>query len=115
MYEYKEGAKRESICSYCEKSVASTLTRTTLSLCKGLEEVDNVIVNVCDECGNLISTPARSLPPIQLAMKRLVESGVVSERGEIPVELKSIMDKEKGLEKESKSDFQEEYPLIAAE
>ena len=113
MLVYREGAKSASLCAFCEKKVDVTLTSETLSLCNGLEEVENVLVNICDECGNIASTPHRSVFPIQQAMKRLVESGVVSERGEIPVELKSKVDAENSRKKESEPDNQHEYPLQA--
>ena len=113
MYDYREGAKTTSVCSYCEKSVPSTLSNVTLSLCEGLEEVENVLVRICDECGNIVSTPHRSVTPIQQAMKRLVESGVVSERGKIPVELKSKVDARKVRDSESEPEYQHEYPLQA--
>ena len=114
MYKYKEGAKRESICSYCEKSVTSTLTKTTLSICKGLEEVENVIVNVCDECGNMISIPARSEPPIQQAYKEIVETGSVSSYDDLTVELKSIVDAKETSNRESQRDYSQECPQVAA-
>ena len=115
MNEYQEGTKSSSPCAFCDKIVPATLTNVTLSLCKGLEEVENVLVRICDECGNKIAVPAQSLPSIQQAMKRLVESGVESDRGNIPVELKSIVEREKRLNREIRPDYQEEYPLEAAE
>ena len=39
MIDYREGAKINSVCAYCEKSVTSTLTKVTLSLSAGLEEL----------------------------------------------------------------------------
>ncbi len=111
MLDYREGVKSPSLCAFCEKGVTATLTSETLSLCKGLEEVENILVNICDECSNITSTPHRSVFPIQQAMKRLVESGVVSERGEIPVELKSKVDAENSGNKVSEPDYQHEYPL----
>ena len=62
---------------------------------KDLEEVKNVLIDICDECGNITSIPHRSVSPIQQAMKRLVESRVASEPGKIPVELKSRVDPKK--------------------
>ena len=109
MIDYREGAKSASLCAFCEKTVEVTLTNETLSLCEGLEEVDNVLVNICDECGNIASTPHKSVLPIQQAMKRLVESGVVSDRGKIPVELKFRVD----ARKVSELNNQHEYPLQA--
>ncbi len=109
MSDYRVGLKLDSVCAHCETSVRATLTSVTLSLCEGSEEVENVLVLICDECGNMTGIPARSLPPIQQAMKRLVESGVVTDRSDIPVELKSKVD-----EKKSELDYPQEYPLVAA-
>ncbi len=113
MTDYTEGEKLISVCDYCEKRVSSTLTYETLSLCKGLEEVENVLLRVCDECGNMCSIPHQFVLPIQQAMKRLVESGAVSDRGKIPVELKSKVDARKSRDKKSESDYEHEYPLQA--
>ena len=113
MIDYREGAKCEAVCGYCKKSVSATLTKVTLSLCKGLEEVESVLVDICDECGNLIAIPARSLPPIQQAYKRLVETKTVSDYGEITTELKSKVDARKKLNKKSELDYQNEYRLAA--
>ena len=46
-------------------------------------------------------------------MRRLVDSNVVSNVGKVTVELKSIVDREKGLDSESESDCQHDYPLQA--
>ena len=97
MNDYREGAKINSVYAYCEKTVTSTLTNVTLSLSAGLKEVENVLVDVCDECGNMVSIPAQSLPPIQQAFKRLVETKTVSDYGEITTELKSKVDARKNL------------------
>ena len=113
MLDYREGAKCEAVCPYCEKSVTATLTNETLSLCKGLEEVENSLVLVCDECGNMTGIPARSLPPIQQAIKKLIKSGTVSDNNKITTELKSKVDARKELNKKSKPDYQHECPLQA--
>ena len=107
MIDYREVANINSVCAYCEKGGTATLTNVTLSLCDGLEEVENVLVDICDKCGNMVSYPAQSLSPIQQAHKKLVESGSVSDSSEITIELKSIVERKKGLDRESGSDFQE--------
>ena len=113
MYVYQEGEKTNSVCAFCEKSVTSTLTNVTLSLCEGLEEVENVLVRICDECGNMVSIPARSLPPIQLAHKRIDESGMAPDPDEITTELKSIVDARKSSNKSTKGDDLQGEPLVA--
>ncbi len=114
MSDYTEGEKTISGCDYCEKRVSSTLTYVTLSLCEGMEEVENVLLYVCDECGNMCSIPHKSVFPIQQAMKRLVESGVVSDRSEIPWDLKSKVDGKKSRERKSEPDYSQVYPLVAS-
>ena len=114
MIDYRDGAKSPGPCGYCKKVVPSTLTKVTLSLCEGLEEVENVLVDVCDECGNMISIPAQSLPPIQQAHKKIDESGMVSNGDEITTELKSIVDARKISNKNTMRDYPQEYPLVAA-
>ena len=113
MYNYQKGTKINSLCVFCEKRVISTFTNETLSLCNGLEEVENVLVRVCDECGNIASIPHRSVAPIQQVMKKLVESGAVSDVGEITTELKSHVDARGVRDPRSNSDYKYE-PIAAA-
>ncbi len=114
MYDYREGAKSPGPCGYCKKVVPSTLTKVTLSLCEGLEEVENVLVDVCDECGNMISIPAQSLPPIHQARRKIIKSGRVPDSGGITTELKSKVDARKSFNKSTEGDYLQEYPLVAA-
>ena len=114
MYDYREGAKSPGPCGFCNKVVPSTLTNATLSLCEGLEEVENVLVRICDECGNMVSIPARSLPSIHQARRKIIASGRGADSGGITTELKSIVDARKSSNKSTKGDYQHEYPLVAA-
>ena len=114
MIDYREGVKSPGPCAFCNKVVPSTLTNVTISICEGLEEVENVLVDVCDECDNMISIPARSEPPLQQAYKELVETGAVSCNDGITIELKSIVDARKDSNKKTEQDFPQEYPLVAA-
>ena len=95
MLDYREGAKCQAVCANCEKSVPATLKNETISLCEGLEEVENVLVDVCDVCGSICSVPHKSVKPLQQAFKRLVDSNSVSGYGEITIELKSQVDAKK--------------------
>ena len=113
MINYKEFVKFNSVCAHCETSVQSTLTNVTLSLNEGLEEVENTLVLICDICGNMTAIPSRSLPPIRLAHKKIVESGKVS-KGAITTELKSIVDARKSARQDTKRNNPQEYPLAAA-
>ena len=113
MYDYQEGAKIKSVRANCKKSVPATFKNETVSLCEGLEEIENVLLVICDECGSMTAVPAESLPPLQDAFKRLVKSKAVSRYGEITIELKSQVDAKKDSERNSESDYQHEYPLRA--
>ena len=113
MINYQEGAKCTAVCGYCNKSVPATLTNVTLSLCEGIEEVKDVLVDTCDECGNMIAIPARSLPPIRQACKKLVESGRVS-NGKVTTELKSIVDARKTARGNTEGNYPQEFSQSAA-
>ena len=86
-----------------------------MSFCKGLEEVEIVLVRVCDKCGNMITIPARSMLPIQHAAERLIDSKLVSNVVEVTVELKSLVDKEQIHDQEVEPNYQHGYPLQATE
>ena len=113
MIDYREGAKIGSLCANCGKKVSATLTNETLSLCKGLEEVENALVLVCDECGNMTGIPAKSMLPIQQAAERLIDSKLVSKIEEVTVELKSLVEEGKIPDKETEPDYQYEYQIAA--
>ena len=114
MYDYQEGAKSASLCASCNKKVPVTLTKETLSFCEGLEEVDDVLVYICDVCGNMCSIPAESLLPIQQTIQKLLQSKLVATADDITVELKTLVERKQGLGKESAQNLQEDYSLVAA-
>ena len=114
MNDYWEGVKSPGPCGYCKKVVPTTFTNVTLSLCEGVEEVENVLVRICDECGNMVSIPARSLPAIHQARRKIIESGRVPDSGGITTELKSKVDARKSFNKSTEGDYLQEYPLVAA-
>ena len=95
MLDYREGAKSGAICAYCNKSVTATLSNVTLSLSEGLKEVESVLVDICDECGNMTGIPAKSILPIQQGAESLIDSELVSKIEDVTVELKSLVDNEK--------------------
>ena len=113
MPEFKNGLKCKAVCDDCGKSVSATFKNETISLCEGLEEIENVLVVVCNECSGICSIPYKSLEPIQNASERLIKSKTVSGYGEITLELKSQVDKKKAGERQSESDFQHEHPMQA--
>ena len=104
-----------SLCASCEKKVEATLTNETLSFCEGMDEVENILVYICDTCGNICSIPAQSLSPIQQTIERLVESKAVSKAEDVTVELKSLVDKEEEINSKSEPNYHDEYPQVAAE
>ena len=114
MNDYQDGAKSPGPCGYCKKVVPTTLKSETLSMCEGLEEVENVLVRVCDECGNMVSIPARSLPPIHQARRKIIESGMAPDSGGMTTELKSKVDARKNSNNKTERDYPQEYPLVAA-
>ena len=111
MFEHKHGSKSSSICAVCDKKVPATLKNETISLCEGLEEIEDVLIVVCDECGNICSIPYKSIEPIQDASDRLLESNAVSRYGEIALELKSQVEARRDSESKSELDNQHEYSL----
>ena len=113
MDDYRDDSRYDSLCAFCEKRVAATLTNETLSLYEGLEEVENVLVDDCDECGNMSTIPAESLPRIQQAARRLLESIAISNLDEVSVDLQSIVDRKKERNQVSERDHQDDYPIQA--
>ncbi len=113
MNKFFAGTKSTSLCAHCEKKVASTLSYATLSLCEGVESVDNILVYICDECGNLAETPQRSVFPIQQAIKRILESKVVSDTGEITVKVTSVVISKKGIDSKLRSKNIHKYSFHA--
>ena len=113
MREHSNGSKCEAACVDCGKRVHATHRIETVSLCEGLEEIENVLVVVCDECSGICSIPYKSLAPIQDANDRLIKSKAVSSFGEITLELKSQVDARIKLKQKSEPDFPHEYPLQA--
>ena len=115
MADYKEGEQLISVCGFCDKQESSTLSNETISLCEGLKEVKNVLVRICDECGNICSIPYQSLRPVHETIKILLESKVISDPDDVTIELKSIVESEKKIDRAARSSFQENYPQVATE
>ena len=115
MQEYSNGAKCEAVCANCGTSVPATHKNETVSLCEGLEEIENVLALICDQCGSICSIPYKSVKPIQDAVARLIDTKAVSNYGEITIELKSQADARKEHGKKSEPEYQDEYTQVAAE
>ena len=109
MLDYRGGAKSRVLCANCGKVTPATLKNETITLCEGLEKVENTLVYVCDLCNSMSSVPHKSVGPLQQAFKRLVDSNSVSGYGEITIELKSQADARKERGKKSEPDYEDEY------
>ena len=114
MKEYREGDKIPSICANCNKGVTATLTNETISLCEGLQDIENVIVDICDECGHMCSISHEFVKPVQQAVKKLLASKAVSDSREITIELKSQVNDKKASSRNTVRNYPQEFPLVAA-
>ena len=79
MLEYIKGAKCEANCANCEKSVPATFKIKTISLCEGMEEIENVLAVVCNVCGSVCAIPYKLMEPNQFATERLLKTRIHSE------------------------------------
>ena len=114
MRDYQEGAKCKAVCANCEKSVPATHKTETVSLCEGIEKIENVQAVICDLCGSICSIPYKSVEPIQDAVERLLESKAVSSYGEITLELKSQVVARKPSKNNTEQKYLLKYPQVAA-
>jgi RNase P subunit RPR2 len=57
---FKAGEKSRAICSDCKKTVRTTFTCRDVSCNDGSGIARDILVAVCDECGNLASIPPQS-------------------------------------------------------
>ena len=115
MLDYREGAKCQVLCANCRKASPATLKNETISLCEGLEEVENTLVYVCDLCDSMSSVPHKSVGPLQQAFKKLVVSNSMSGYDEITIELKSQAGARKKRAKKSEPEYQHKYPIHVTE
>ena len=113
MLNNQEGAKCKAVCSNCGGSVSATHKSETISLCEGLEEIDNVLSVICDKCGSICSIPYKSIEPVQDAIESLIKSKAVSGYGEITIELKSQVEARTVPSDQLKSDYQYD-PIVAS-
>ena len=60
MQVYKENDKSKAICEKCVKVVDTTFVFRDVKKPKSGEKV-NILVAVCDECGEIVAIPAQSL------------------------------------------------------
>jgi len=57
---YKPGDHSRAICSHCQKIVTTTFQRRDLVLTKTERTLHDILVAVCDECGETVAVPASS-------------------------------------------------------
>jgi len=57
----KQGDRGQAICPACRARVTTTYEYRTVRLERTGVDVENVLVGVCDLCGEIVSIPAESL------------------------------------------------------
>jgi len=70
MHLWKAGDKSAAICEKCQKKVTTTFEYRTLELESPRAAVSDVLVAVCDECGEVAGIPHQSTPKIAAARDR---------------------------------------------
>jgi len=60
-----QGDKGRAICPACRRPVTTTYEYRTVHLERTGVDVDNVLVGVCDVCGEIVSIPAQSAPRLK--------------------------------------------------
>lgn len=70
---FKEGDKSKAICSSCEDVVSTTFKYRDVPFSDGVGCVKNILVSVCDCCGQVVATPPQSTPTIQASHAQLVK------------------------------------------
>lgn len=71
---FSEGDKSQAICSVCKKVQTTTFGYRDVPFSDGTGLVKNILVGVCDHCGNVASIPAQSTPAISMARNKSSES-----------------------------------------
>lgn len=63
----KQGDKGQALCPTCRRRQATTYEYRTVRLRETGVDVDDVLVGVCDVCGEIVSIPAQSTPRLKEA------------------------------------------------
>jgi hypothetical protein len=87
MHLWKAGDTSSAICARCEKRVSTTFGYRTLSLESPRAEVPDVLVAVCDACGEVAGIPHQSTPKIAAARGR----DLVKFEARVPRELEDAL------------------------
>lgn len=64
---FQEGDKSTAICSRCDKLVSTTFVRRDVQFSDGKGSAHNILVAVCEGCGDVVGTPAQATPTIRAA------------------------------------------------
>lgn len=64
---FKEGDKSKAICSSCKGVVSTTFKYRDVPFSDRVGCAKNILVAVCDCCGQVVATPPQSTPDIRLA------------------------------------------------
>jgi len=67
---WKEGDRSRGVCEVCKRLVDTRFERRTLPLEQPRIDVPDVLVDVCEVCGSILSVPPQSLPRINAARQR---------------------------------------------
>ena len=64
MHLWREGDRSVGICERCRKRVNTRFERRTFPMERPRVDVPDVLVSVCDECGDIVDVPHQSTPKI---------------------------------------------------
>jgi len=62
---HQPGDHSRAICSHCQKIVTTTFLRRDLVLPETAQTLRDILVAVCDECGQTVAVPASSTEAIR--------------------------------------------------
>lgn len=71
---FKEGDHGKALCDRCGSIARTTFARRDVPFSDGRGMVRNLLVGVCDGCGETVSIPAQSTPAIARARKEPTQS-----------------------------------------
>ena len=71
---FLEGDKSKAICERCAAVVHTTFMRRDVPFSDASGVAKNILVGVCDVCGDVVSIPAQSTPAIARARKEALDS-----------------------------------------
>lgn len=57
--------KSKAVCGFCEKVVTTTFKIRNVPVKDSDKVIKDILVGVCDECDNVVTTPAQSTPEIK--------------------------------------------------